>query len=140
RRHGAAIHLGAAVTAIEANSAGIAARRHDGVVHEADAAILTVPISVLADIALPHDAREKAAARSDIGFGNVVKILLRFERNWWAGQRGRNLSDLSFLFSSAKVPTWWTQHPADYPVLTGWYAGPKADTVPLLGESELVDM
>src|SRR5262244_404967 len=56
RRHGAAIHLGAAVTAIEANSAGIAARRHDGAVHAADVAILTVPISVLADIALPPDA------------------------------------------------------------------------------------
>jgi monoamine oxidase len=140
RRHGASIHLGAAVTAIEASGASVAARRHDGAVHEADSAILAVPISVLPDIALPPDGHEKAAARSDIGFGNVVKILLRFRRKWWAGQGGRDLSDLSFLFSSAKVPTWWTQHPAEYPVLTGWYAGPKADTVPLLGERELVDM
>jgi monoamine oxidase len=140
RRHGVSIHLRAAVTAIEANGAAIAARRHDGAVHEADAAILAVPISVLPDLALPHDARERAAARSDIGFGNVVKILLRFTGKWWADHDGRDLADLSFLFSSAKVPTWWTQHPAEYPVLTGWYAGPKADAVPLLTESELVDM
>src|SRR5215831_12758115 len=38
------------------------------------------------------------------------------------------------------VPTWWTQHPAKYPVLTGWFAGPKADTVARLTVSELVDM
>src|ERR1700693_90380 len=24
----------------------------------------------------------------------------------------------------ATVPTWWTQHPDEYPVLTGWFAGP----------------
>jgi len=35
---------------------------------------------------------------------------------------------------------WWTQHPAEYPVLTGWFAGPKADTVAGLTVSELVNM
>src|SRR6266496_4436353 len=49
-------------------------------------------------------------------------------------------ADLTFLFSSATVPTWWTQHPAKYPVLTGWFAGPKADAVARLTVSELVDM
>jgi monoamine oxidase len=44
------------------------------------------------------------------------------------------------LFSSATVPVWWTQHPAEYPVLTGWFAGPKADTVARLTVSELVNM
>src|SRR5207248_11013451 len=42
--------------------------------------------------------------------------------------------------SDATVPTWWTQHPAYPPVLTGWYAGPKADTVSSLTATELVDM
>ncbi|HEU0156539.1 MAG TPA: FAD-dependent oxidoreductase, partial [Stellaceae bacterium] len=32
------------------------------------------------------------------------------------------------------------QHPSPYPVLTGWYAGPKADRVRSLGEAELVAM
>ena len=49
-------------------------------------------------------------------------------------------TDLSFLISDAMVPTWWTQHPDEYPVLTGWFAGPKADRVSSLGEAELVDM
>jgi monoamine oxidase len=140
RRHGASINLGAAVTAIEASRAGVAARRRDGRVDEADAAIVTVPLAVMPDIALPPAAREKAAAFGDIGFGNVVKILLRFSTKWWADNSGRDLADLSFLFSNARVPTWWTQHPAEHPVLTGWYSGPKADAVPLLAPRELVHM
>jgi len=140
RRQGAAIRLGAAVTAIDERSGGIAARCRDGAVLEGDAAILTVPLPVLSDIELPATARAQAAAGADIGFGNVVKILLRFATRWWADCAGGELADLSFLFSGATVPTWWTQYPAKYPVLTGWFAGPRAATVARLSEGELVDM
>jgi monoamine oxidase len=47
---------------------------------------------------------------------------------------------LSFLLSDASVPTWWTQYPDGFPVLTGWFAGPKADRVSSLTEAELIDM
>jgi Flavin containing amine oxidoreductase len=77
-------------------------------------------------------------AAVDIGFGNVVRILLRFGAQWWADHGGQNLADLSFLFSNATVPTWWTQHPAEYPALTGWFAGPKADKVARFTETELI--
>jgi len=140
RRHGAAIQLGAAVAAIEARDGQVAVRCHDGGSVAADAAILTVPLPLLSEIALPPAARERAAAATDIGFGNVVKILLRFATRWWADHDGRDLADLSFLLSNATVPTWWTQYPAAHPVLTGWYAGPKADRVSALTEAELVEM
>jgi monoamine oxidase len=140
-KHGASIHLGRAVTAIGEGRERIAARCQDGAILEADAAILTVPLPLLREIALPPPAREKAAvANVDIGFGNVVKILLRFATRWWADQGGYDLAGLSFLFSSTPVPTWWTQHPAEYPVLTGWLAGPRADAVARLTATELVDM
>src|SRR5690348_15451320 len=58
-------------------------RLNNGATLEADAAILTVPLPVLPEIALPQAVREKAAASTDIGFGNVVKILLRFTTKWW---------------------------------------------------------
>jgi monoamine oxidase len=128
------------VTAIDESRGRIAACCRDGATVEADAAILTVPLPILPEIALPQAVREKAAASTDIGFGNVVKILLRFTTKWWANRGGRDLADLTFLFSRATVPTWWTQHPARYPVLTGWFAGPKADTVARLTVSDLVDM
>jgi monoamine oxidase len=112
RRHGAALHLGAAVTAIDEASGPIAVRRGGGATYEADAAILTVPPPLLCEIALPPAAREKAAvANADIGFGNVVKLLFLFATKWWANHGGRDLADLSFLLSDATVPTWWTQHP-----------------------------
>ncbi len=140
RKQGNAIHLFSVVTAIEESRGRIAAYCDDGTIHEADAAILTVPLPILRDIALPHALHDKVAASADIGFGNVVKILLRFSTKWWTNCGGRDLSDLSFLVSSATVPVWWTQHPAEYPVLTGWFAGPKADTVARRTVSELVNM
>jgi monoamine oxidase len=140
RGRGAALHLGMPVTAIEEACGRIVVHCCNGASFEADGAILTVPPPLLSAIALPSAARGRAAAAADIGFGNVVKFLFRFTTKWWADQGGRDLSDLSFLISDASVPTWWTQHPAQYPVLTGWFAGPKADRVSGLTEAELIDM
>ncbi|HVY57385.1 MAG TPA: NAD(P)/FAD-dependent oxidoreductase [Xanthobacteraceae bacterium] len=139
RSRGVSIRFDAVVTTIEESRGRITARCRDGTTIEADAVILTVPLPILGDIALPRVAREKAAARADIGYGNVVKILLRFKTRWWAAANP-DLADLSFLFSDATVPTWWTQNPADHPVLTGWYSGLKADCVRTRSASELVDM
>jgi monoamine oxidase len=141
RRHGAAIHLGAALAAIDQRRDRIIARCQDGGLFEADAAILTVPLPLLSEIVVPAVARERVMAAGDIGFGNVVKILLRFTTRWWADHGGgRDMADLSFLLSDAAVPTWWTQHPAEYPVLTGWLAGPKANKVSALATAELVEL
>jgi monoamine oxidase len=140
RRHGAAIRLGAEVAAIEERHGRIAARCRDGAVSEADAAIVTVPLPLLCEIELPPECWAQVAAAADIGFGNVVKILLRFGERWWASDGARDLADLSFLLSDAAVPTWWTQYPARYPVLTGWYAGPRAELASSLGEADLVEM
>src|SRR5215472_17116429 len=140
RGRGVTIRLFSVVTAIEESRGRSAAYCDDGTIYEADAAILAVPLPILRDISLPHSVHEKVTASTDIGFGNVVKILLRFATKWWIDCGGRDLSDLSFLFSSATVPVWWTQHPAEHPVLTGWFAGPKADTVSRLTVSELVNM
>lgn len=140
RRHGATLHLGAPVAAIEAGGGQITARCTDGRVFAAGAAALAVPVPILADIALPEAARRRAAAAADIGYGNVVKLLLRFATKWWASEASAKFADMSFVISNAAVPTWWTQHPSEHPVLTGWYAGPKADRVSALSEPELVAM
>ena len=34
---------------------------------------------------------------------------------------------------------WWTQHPADFPVLTGWFGGPKTAGMADLNEQELIE-
>jgi monoamine oxidase len=99
-----------------------------------------VPLPLVSAIALPAAARQRAAATADIGFGNVVKILLRFATPWWTAHRGAGLGDLSFLISDATIPTWWTQYPADHAVLTGWFAGPRADRASSLAESDFIAM
>ena len=47
---------------------------------------------------------------------------------------------MSFLFSDAAVPTWWTQFPESHPVLTGWLAGPRADAAAALSTDDIIEM
>jgi monoamine oxidase len=65
-----------------------------------------------------------------LGYGPVIKVILQFTNAFWRVKEvteNKDLSDLSFMFSSEKVPTWWTQFPDTQPVLTGWIAGPHAE-------------
>jgi hypothetical protein len=50
-----------------------------------------------------------------------------------------DLAYLTFVLSDARIPVWWTQHPADLPVLTGWFGGPKTEAMANLGEHELIE-
>jgi monoamine oxidase len=138
RKQGASIRLDATVGAIETNDGRALARCTNGDCHAGDAAILTVPVPLLQKIGLPPAAREKAAAAADIAFGNVIKLLLRFRTRWWIGKR-RPLADLTFLLSDERIPVWWTQHPAEHPVLTGWLGGPQTAELADLNEQELLE-
>jgi monoamine oxidase len=138
RGHGARIQFGAVVTAIDTAGAGAVVRCANGDAIACDAVVLTVPLPLLNDIALPPAERERVAAAADIGFGNVVKILMRFETRWWLDRRS-DLADLTFLISEARIPVWWTQHPSDIPVLTGWFGGPKTAGMISFNERELIE-
>jgi monoamine oxidase len=137
RSHGAGIHLGAVVKAIDVAGVGATVRCANGDAHGCDCVVLTAPLPVLRNIELPPSERERAAAAAHIGFGNVIKILMRFERRWWL-DRQKDLADLTFLLSDARIPVWWTQHPADLPVLTGWFGGPKTEPMAELSEQQLI--
>jgi len=138
RKHGVAIHLTSSVSAIEASNTKATARCANGDAHECDAVVLTMPLPLLKEIVLPTAEREKAAAAAHIGFGNVIKILLRFETRWWVDKR-TEFADLTFLLSDKKIPVWWTQHQAEQPVLTGWFGGPKTERMARLNEQELIE-
>src|SRR6266702_101801 len=135
RAHGVVIRLGCVVSAIEESGGTVTVRCDGGEALSCDSVILTVPLPLLREIALPKGAREKAALASDIGFGKVVKILLRFVRPWW---RDRT-EDLTFLLSDETIPVWWTQRPSDDPVLTGWFGGPRTAELAGLDPQALVD-
>jgi monoamine oxidase len=138
RRHGVAIRLGRVVSAIEEEGNAMAVRCAGGDVHRCDRVILTVPLPLLRDIALPVAARAKAAAADDIGFGSVIKIVLRFARPWWR-ERTEDLADMTFLLSDQAIPVWWTRYPDQHPVLTGWFGGPRTAQLDSLGPQALID-
>jgi len=140
-RHGATIRFGAAVGAIEETGDGVLVRCRDGQALEAGGVVLTVPLPILSELNLPPLAAARAAVVADIGFGNVIKFLFRFASAWWTEWQGEDRRDLAFVLSDAAgVPTWWSQYPQPYPVLTGWCAGPRADRVAALSGAELIGL
>ncbi|QAU44848.1 flavin monoamine oxidase family protein [Bradyrhizobium guangzhouense] len=138
RKSGVVIHLGAVVTAIEDSGGKVIVRCAGGELQDCDRVILTVPLPLLREIALPAAARETAAAARDIGFGGVIKILLRFTRPWWR-ERRKELADMLFLLSDETIPVWWTRHPDRHPVLTGWFGGPRTAGLAHLDQKGLID-
>lgn len=138
RKAGVAIRLNCVVAAIE-EGITVAVRCLGAEALTCDKVILTVPLPLLREIVLPQAAREKAAAADDVGFGNVIKILLRFTRPWWRDAMD-DLSDLTFLLSDEAIPVWWTQHPSDHPVLTGWFGGPRTAGLAGLDPQALIDV
>ncbi|GLH81831.1 hypothetical protein SSBR45G_67400 [Bradyrhizobium sp. SSBR45G] len=139
RARGVAFAFKSAVSAIESAEEGAIVRCADGRAHRGDIVILTVPLPLLHTIALPTAMQRQLAATADIGFGNVIKLLLRFERRWWTAMPAPDLSDMLFLLSDATVPVWWTQHPGDQAVLTGWLAGPPTSSFAALDEATLIE-
>jgi monoamine oxidase len=138
RKLGAVIDLNAVVKAIEIAAGSVVIRCANGAAHAGTAAILTVPLPILDEIELPPAIRKKAGAAADIGFGNVIKILLRFKTRWWADRR-REFADLSFLITDREIPVWWTQSPLADPVLTGWFGGPKTRAMSGYNEDQLIE-
>jgi monoamine oxidase len=89
---------------------------------EADAAVITLPLGVLKAGAVKFDPplTQKLDAVRDLQFGNVLKVVHVFDRQWWP--------DFGFIVAPEEViPTWWTD-PRGL-VLTGWAGGPKADSL-----------
>jgi monoamine oxidase len=138
RRHGAAISFGCVVSAIDEKDGAVVVRCTNGDVHACDRVIVTVPLPLLRDIALPVAARAKAAMACDIGFGSVIKILLRFTRPWWREAK-LDLADMTFLLSDQTIPVWWTCYPEQRPVLTGWFGGPRTAELAHLDRQGLID-
>ncbi|AMA61033.1 flavin monoamine oxidase family protein [Bradyrhizobium sp. CCGE-LA001] len=134
---GVAIRLGCTVSAIEEEGGSVVVRCARGDAHPCDRVVLTVPLPLLREIALPADARAKLIAADDIGFGNVIKILLRFTRPWWR-DHGEDLADMTFLLSEETIPVWWTRYPDQHPVLTGWFGGPRTAELSHLDQQELI--
>lgn len=72
----------------------------------------------------------------DIGYGSVSKILLQFKERFWLLHE----KNIGFLLSAAIIPTWWTQSPDPYPLLTGWLGGPQTSNIKNAGDNEVLQL
>lgn len=140
RKNGTEIHLNTHVQKIETNGTVVKAHDSGGVIYEGTKVVVTVPLPILSDITFVPPIPEKIYAASKMGYGGVIKILLRFKDQWWTNTLGKDFSEMDFMFSDGEVRTWWTQHPLPYPVLTGWVAGPHAEKLKGRSDDDILDI
>lgn len=105
--------------------------------------LLTIPVGVLQSEAIHFSPAvpDTINAAKKLGFGAVIKTLLQFDEPFWKNEKftqGKDLDKLSFIFSKAIIPTWWTYHPKHVAMLTGWSGGPNAEKIKDLSSHEIL--
>ena len=105
--------------------------------------LITVPVGVLQSETIRFSPAIPGIieASKKLGFGPVVKTLLQFDKAFWKNKeftQGKDLDKLSFIFSKATIPTWWTYHPKNVAMLTGWSGGPHANDLKDLSRKEIL--
>ncbi len=88
---------------------------------------------------------EKIKAAKQLGFGAVIKILLKFktvltEDPIILKKAGIALNEVLFAFGEESIPTWWTQLPLKFPLLTGWLSGPQAAKLKGTKDNIIIEM
>lgn len=103
--------------------------------------LITLPVGVLNhlqngdySVLFSPEIPGKRVALQHIGYGTVIKILMRWKQAFWQ----RYIPDAQFIFSDGNIPTWWIRHPDDSKLLTGWVGGAAADDLSELPEKELL--
>lgn len=74
----------------------------------------------------------KTEAAKQMGFGAVIKILVEFTDIFWEDEAIKiktkmNAANVQMVLTDMAIPTWWTQFPQKFALLTGWLSGPKAE-------------
>jgi monoamine oxidase len=140
---GGVLKLSHAVTSVQWQHRHVQLRTEEGE-YQSKLLLVTVPIGVWQQRKIAYspslDRKEELAGL--LGYGPVIKTVLQFETAFWKDKthtQGKDLSHLSFVFSDALVPTWWTQYPADSGTITGWSAGPHAADLKGKSEEQIVD-
>lgn len=130
---GGILRFNSVVEKIDHSNERIAVTTNSGAVYEAEKVLIALPLGILQ---LPYQEagavhiqpaiNEYQFALQQIGFGAIIKVLLKFDEIFWEQIEGLDLSGMAFLLSDERIPTWWTQSPGHEPILTGWLGGPLA--------------
>jgi len=135
KNQGGKIELNAVVKQINLYKAGVQVITSNDVGYYAGRVIIALPLGVLqhGDVKFNLLPDSYTQALQQIGFGYIIKILIRFTVPFWEDKRYGGIKDTAFLFSYEKIPTWWTQGPHKA-LLTGWLGG-----LPALALKDMAD-
>ena len=110
---------------------------------------MTIPVGLLNgnsndQVKFNPPLEKKESVLRKLGFGGVIKICLLFDQAFWKSREveravDHDLQKLGFVFSDAKIPTWWTQHPDESPLLTGWIGGKPAEILASKGHDAILE-
>ena len=120
----------------------------DGVIHTFAAAqlVCALPLSILklrddepSAVVFSPALVEKHASLQLLEMGQVTKVVLIFDEPFWTRIDG--FKKASFVQERGlPIPTWWTTHPIDSPMITGWAAGPLRRQVDGLAGDALLNV
>jgi len=138
-KNGVEIHLNTIVRGIDVGEQIIDIHTNQGRLHTPKA-IVTVPLPILKEIEFNSELKEKIKIAENIGFGNAIKVLIKFKTRWWENINGKDLSKMAFILSNEKFLTWWTQYPVINTTMTAWMAGPEAAEYKNSTSEDLLDI
>ncbi|MEW6056796.1 MAG: NAD(P)/FAD-dependent oxidoreductase [Bdellovibrionota bacterium] len=141
------LHLNTAVREVSWKAGQVKVLAHNDIENlgfEAERIVLTLPVGVWKTepktqgaICFQPDLIEKNEALQRLHPGAVVKVVFRFQEDFWNHTRETPLS--FFHDPNLPIPTWWSTLPVQSAVLTGWSGGPYADQLSSLNESKIID-
>jgi monoamine oxidase len=103
----------------------------------ANAAIITMPLPVLAHLAITPELPDKYTAAAQLRMGHAMKVVMRFRTAFWHNIAG--LEQMLFLFAGEeRFPTFWCGD-ARAPVLNVWLGGPRAERFAASTDDEIAD-
>jgi monoamine oxidase len=90
--------------------------------------VLSVVSPAVGAITFEPEIPRVSEAVANLEFGDVYRATFRFAERFW--EDNDELAKAGFWISQEKVfPTWWTSYPVIAPILTGWSAGPAAESL-----------
>jgi monoamine oxidase len=138
-RSGVVIHTTAPVAEIKWEKNDVTVITSNRKIFKATKVIVTVSLGVLQSgrsILFQPGIDNYFPAAKKIGFGTVIKVMLEFKEAFWEKKK----KGMAFLFTNEIIPTWWTQSPSSYPMLTGWAGGPQAWTLENNDDETILDL
>lgn len=145
---GAVIEINTVVATIDWHREMINVKTTDGRMYTCADVVITLPLGVLkalpskiGAITFKPDLPYYQAALAKMRMGYVVKIIMEFSSPFWNDltlMKGKDMTNMQFVFSNAIIPTWWTLLPDKRAVLTGWIGGLEALHLGELPKADLI--